>query len=84
MGGKPKYISMETEIKHMEDTNAAPVAMQPFPPQTPQTNMMNMALAMAYVPIQMWETPYDNMMALSRGTIFPSLDKPFTGKEGAM
>jgi hypothetical protein len=46
--------------------------------------MMNMALAMAYVPIQMWETPYDNMMALSRGTIFPSLDKPFTGKEGAM
>ena len=38
---------------------------------------------MMYVPIQSWETPYDDHTALTRGTIFPSLDKPFTG-EGVM
>ena len=43
-----------------------------FPKETP--------LAMAYVPFQQWEKPYDMDMALSRGTIFPSLDKPFIGK----
>lgn len=43
-----------------------------FPEDTP--------LAMAYVPFQSWEKPYDMDAALSRGTIFPSLDKPFIGK----
>lgn len=37
--------------------------------------------AMAYVPFQQWETPYDTDVALSRGTIFPCLDKPFIGEE---
>lgn len=40
-----------------------------------------LALAMAYVPFQPWETPYENDVALSRGTIFPCLDKPFIGEE---
>ena len=44
-----------------------------FPKETP--------LAMAYVPFQTWETPYDNETGLSRGTIFPRLDKPFIGEE---
>ena len=39
-----------------------------------------MVVTMQYVPIQVWETPYDNAAALSRGTIFPSLDKPFIGE----
>lgn len=46
-----------------------------FPEETP--------LAMAYVPFQSWEKPYDMYTALSRGTIFQSLDKPFIG-EGAL
>ena len=37
--------------------------------------------AMAYVPFQMWETPYEDDVALSRGTVFPCLDKPFIGEE---
>lgn len=37
------------------------------------------ALAMAYVPEQEWETPYDVMDGLNRGTLFPGLDKPFLG-----
>ena len=41
---------------------------------------MNFALTMAYVPIQPFETPYDLPTALCRGTIFPSLDKPFLGR----
>lgn len=40
-----------------------------------------LALAMGFVPIQAWEEPYDIDLALSRGTIFPSLDKPFLGEE---
>ena len=38
-------------------------------------------LAMAYVPFQMWEKPYEADVGLSRGTIFPSIDKPFIGEE---
>ena len=40
-----------------------------------------LALAMAYVPFQPWETPYEDDVALSRGTAFPCLDKPFIGEE---
>ena len=39
-----------------------------------------LALAMGFVPYQSWETPYATDVALSRGTIFPGLDKPFLGE----
>ena len=52
--------------------NAVPV-MSEFPAETP--------LAMAYVPFQKWEEPYDEQVAIERGTIFPSLDLPFIGEE---
>ncbi|WP_320938051.1 spore coat associated protein CotJA [Enterocloster lavalensis] len=40
-------------------------------------------LAIATVPMQPWETPYNAATALKQGTIFPCLDKPFyvTGGE---
>lgn len=41
-----------------------------------------MALAMAYVPWQHWNCPYDVEKALCRGTIFEDLDKPFLPKGG--
>lgn len=44
-----------------------------FPKDTP--------IGMMYVPYQKWEEPYDTELAHSRGTIFPSLDLPFIGKE---
>lgn len=47
-----------------------------FPSDTPY--------AMAYVPFQQWEETYAENVALSKGTIFPSLDFPFYGKEGAV
>ena len=34
-----------------------------------------LSLAMAFVPTQEFDTPYDPVLAFSRGTIFPALDK---------
>lgn len=39
------------------------------------------SLAMAYVPVQCWEQIYEPDTGLTRGTIFPDLDKPFIGEE---
>ena len=50
-----------------------PVQMTPMP--------KTLSLAMAYVPFQQWEDPYEDDVALSRGTVFPCLDKPFIGEE---
>ena len=36
--------------------------------------------AMAYVPWQYWDQTYDLEKALQCGTIFPELNKPFSGK----
>ncbi len=37
-------------------------------------------VAMAYVPWQTFKEPYEPAKALVIGTIFPELDKKFTGK----
>ena len=40
--------------------------------------------AMAYVPFQQWGQIYEQEeRALDAGTLFPVLDKPFFGREGA-
>ncbi len=41
------------------------------------------ALAMAYVPWQKWHEIYEPCKALTHGTIFRELDKPFLGKGDA-
>lgn len=46
-----------------------------------QSECPTLPLAMAYVPVQPWETPYEPDVGLRRGTIFPSLDYPFLGEE---
>ena len=38
-------------------------------------------LAMATVPLQVWQSTYPADVALKKGTIFPELDLPFLGKE---
>ncbi|MCR5817017.1 MAG: spore coat associated protein CotJA [Ruminococcus sp.] len=42
---------------------------------------MKLAYGMAYVPFQKWGRVYESDVALSRGTAFPCLDKPFIGEE---
>lgn len=44
------------------------------------TGMDQMTPGMAYVPWQNFTRTYDPKKALQAGTIFPELDKPFTGK----
>jgi len=39
----------------------------------------NKMIGMCYVPMQVWETTYDEDTAYRVGTIFPSLNKPFLG-----
>ncbi len=39
-------------------------------------------LAMAYIPWQHWGKTYELPQALKAGTIFPELNKPFSGKRG--
>lgn len=41
----------------------------------------NFPLAMAYVPWQTWNQVYAFDKALTVGTLFPELDKPFIGRE---
>lgn len=52
-------------------------APAPMPAMPAMPSMPNVTLAMAYVPFQKWEQPFDAVTALDRGTLFPSLDKPF-------
>ena len=40
----------------------------------------NWPVAMAYVPVQAFQSTYDLNRALEVGTIFPELHKPFCGK----
>lgn len=52
--------------------------MQPMPLRDIFQN--DVPLAMAYVPMQMWNNTYDLDKALQVGTLFPCLDKPFMGR----
>ncbi len=45
------------------------------------TELKNLPLAMAYVPMQRFNDLYENKYdALKNGTLFKELDKPFKGK----
>jgi hypothetical protein len=63
----PKGVNMTTQ------TTVNIESMTAFPAEMP--------IGMCYVPFQQWETPYAENVALEKGTIFPSLDLPFMGKE---
>lgn len=48
----------------------------------PATPSQTVQLAIATVPMQPWEQPYDPQTALKHGTIFPSLNLPFFATGG--
>lgn len=68
-----EIFTNKNDLSAMGFDEGCPQPEGEFPKHTP--------IAMAYVPFQKWERPYDDNIALSRGTIFPSLDKPFIGEE---
>lgn len=45
-----------------------------------KTPLEDLPLTMAYVPLQRLGQVYEEEKALSCGTLFPELDKPFIGK----
>jgi hypothetical protein len=47
------------------------------PKRSPATPTEFVPLAIATVPMQPWEQPYDPAAALKNGTIFPCLNLPF-------
>ena len=55
----------------LNNTNKESDTVSRFPAKTP--------LAMAYVPFQQWGETYGDDEALSKGTLFPELDLPFSG-----
>lgn len=57
-------------------TERPSATMSRFPDETPP--------AMAYVPFQQEMSTYSPEEALCVGTLFPVLDKPFTGKRGVL
>jgi hypothetical protein len=65
--------------------NMAPCC-QPMTRMTPTSaapdceNICDYPIAMAYVPMQTFQTTYDLTRGLEVGTIFPELHKPFCGK----
>jgi hypothetical protein len=44
--------------------------------------LQNFPLAMCYVPMQKWETPYKETVGFEAGTIFPSLNLKFDAEKG--
>lgn len=70
---KDVFFGLFDKQPESDGVMACPLPSGAFPEHTP--------LAMAYVPYQVWETPYETDVALQRGTIFRSLDKPFIGEE---
>lgn len=77
-------------LSRMENVPVTPVAPpppvnKPIPPVLGPTEDICApcmpALAMAYVPMQQWRGIYEPDVALSRGTLFSELDKPFIGEE---
>lgn len=68
----------------MEKPNGAKRAVNTQNAQTGPGFVINhnlLALAMGFVPDQVWQNIYNDDVALARGTIFADLDKPFIGEE---
>ncbi len=64
--------------------NGARPAITPQVAQSGPGYVLNynlLALAMGFVPDQVWQNIYQDDVALARGTIFADLDKPFIGEE---
>lgn len=66
------------------DQSGAKQAVTPNHAQSGPGFVLNynlLALAMGFVPDQVWQNIYKEDVALARGTIFADLDKPFIGEE---
>ncbi len=65
----------------MQPRNGAMPCPGPMP-YMPTQNCPGQVLAMAYVPMQSFQSLYEPCEALENGTIFSELNKPFMGWKG--
>ena len=65
------------------ETSCGPVGSpRPSSPVGSGIDALGLPLAIAYVPRQAWRELYEPEKALSRGTVFKELDKPYKYGEG--
>ena len=78
--GSLKDMDFMNQTNQMDHTHP----MSPCMPHSPSADQKEecswQTPGMAYVPWQNFTKVYDPKKALQAGTIFPELDKPFTGK----
>lgn len=90
MMNRPGYRSVP-QSQPMRQTCPMPSRISPAMPcqeekhMPPRKNSMydhvdHMIPAMAYIPYQSWQEPFDLCRALCVGTLFPDLCKPFCGR----
>lgn len=61
---------------------AYPQMDEPYYSMKDEDDLAKLPLAMSYVPWQLWDKTFDTNEILSKGTLFPSLYKPFLGAGG--
>lgn len=66
----------DSDDMYVDNTTSTPAKPKP---ESMQSCIDGMPLAMAYVPRQKWQNIYENSKAVMRGTIFSDLDLPFKG-----
>ena len=81
-----QYYGMNCGVVYRDNAGNCPRCAAPaMPPQSARRPMpdmppavpYDMVPAMAYVPLQFYNTAYDPMEGFRQGTIFPELNKPW-------
>lgn len=75
--GMPIYMGVRPSCSM--PTRPMPMPETPPPNDFDMRTLGSLPLAMAYVPMQQWNSTYSPSEALERGTLFPELDLPFEG-----
>jgi hypothetical protein len=77
--GTSNITTLPASVADLPTTGAVTL---PAPKPDYKACLGNFPLAMCYVPMQKWETPYSENIGFQTGTIFPSLDFKFDAEKG--
>jgi hypothetical protein len=77
--GNSNITTLPANVADLPTTGAVTL---PAPKPDYKACLGNFPLAMCYVPMQKWETPYSENIGFEAGTIFPSLNLKFDAEKG--
>jgi hypothetical protein len=77
--GTSNITTLPADVSELPTAGATTL---PAPKPDYKSCLVNFPLAMCYVPMQKWETPYKENIGFSAGTIFPSLNFKFDAEKG--